>query len=518
MAFSLLDLLQDHPDLGRLRRQRVDATLSNLQREPSNLSVAGACLGHSYDAIEKLVEDGSLPDLLPSDVRQDLCERLRVHDLNPENLLANKDYVAGFLGMQRGVEPKKSDLPNVTQARYPLFPHQRRAVMQLRKVLSRDDRALVHMPTGAGKTRTMMNFVCEELRRHEDGVVLWLASTRELCEQAVLEFSLAWGFLGNREVPIVPAWGGRPWAPGDLRDGLLVSTPQTMHHRKISKGSEYLSAVGERVSLIVFDEAHQAIAPTYSDISEHVAITGTRGTRTPIIGLSATPGRSFEGSKADDLLVRFFHGNKVTLDTGPEGSENPVRYLIDNGYLAEAEFVLLNANGRRDGAEGVSYEIEEESMLHMDPVDYMELVVRAVEQLIASGHERIIVFAAGVSLAEDLAAVLRALGVSADSVHGGTRPEMRAAAIERYRSTRSGARVLVNYGVLTTGFDAPQTSGTVIARPTQSLVLYSQMVGRAIRGEKAGGNKKATVVTVVDPEVPAFGSIASAFGHWEDLW
>ena len=71
---------------------------------------------------------------------------------------------------------------------------------------------------------------------------------------------------------------------------------------------------------------------------------------------------------------------------------------------------------------------------------------------------------------------------------------------------------------MTTGFDAPRTSAVLVARPTKSLVLYSQMVGRAIRGVKAGGNEKAEVVTVVDYQLPGFGSVADAFKNWEDVW
>ena len=78
--------------------------------------------------------------------------------------------------------------------------------------------------------------------------------------------------------------------------------------------------------------------------------------------------------------------------------------------------------------------------------------------------------------------------------------------------------VLVNFGVLTTGFDAPRASAVVIARPTQSLVLYTQMVGRGIRGPKAGGTKECTILTVVDPNLPGFGDVAKAFLNWEDVW
>lgn len=78
--------------------------------------------------------------------------------------------------------------------------------------------------------------------------------------------------------------------------------------------------------------------------------------------------------------------------------------------------------------------------------------------------------------------------------------------------------VICNFGVLTTGFDAPSVSAALIARPTRSLVLYSQMVGRATRGPRAGGNPTAEIVTVVDPELPGFGDLAEAFTNWEDVW
>ena len=56
--------------------------------------------------------------------------------------------------------------------------------------------------------------------------------------------------------------------------------------------------------------------------------------------------------------------------------------------------------------------------------------------------------------------------------------------------------ILTNFGVLTTGFDAPKIDAVVIARPTLSIVLYSQMIGRAIRGEKFGGTAEALILNV----------------------
>ena len=78
--------------------------------------------------------------------------------------------------------------------------------------------------------------------------------------------------------------------------------------------------------------------------------------------------------------------------------------------------------------------------------------------------------------------------------------------------------VLFNYGVLTAGFDEPRTRCVIIGRPTTSLVLYSQMVGRAMRGPRVGGNATAQIITVADTNLPGFGSVTDAFSNWEALW
>ena len=74
-----------------------------------------------------------------------------------------------------------------------LFPHQQAALERVQNYLnSEKPRALLHMPTGSGKTRTAMNYVCEVLNQTPDGLVVWLAFNGELCEQAALEFQKAW--------------------------------------------------------------------------------------------------------------------------------------------------------------------------------------------------------------------------------------------------------------------------------------------------------------------------------------
>ena len=106
--------------------------------------------------------------------------------------------------------------------------------------------------------------------------------------------------------------------------------------------------------------------------------------------------------------------------------------------------------------------------------------------------------------------------MAAAAVTSRTRSANRQKIIKQFRDTDE-IQVLANYGVLTSGFDAPRTNTAVIARPTDSVVLFSQMVGRAARGTKAGGNSECRVITIVD-DLPGFRSIAEAFEYWNNIW
>ncbi|MFC0098366.1 DEAD/DEAH box helicase [Micromonospora marina] len=521
MTYTIFDLLRTSRRTSSFVDERVLRAIGRLvdgghvRQAPSDAVIAAACLGDPISAVRRLAEAGVLPGELPDEQRRDLSARLSLgpNQLDSKAILANPSAVAVFLGLPEVRASAAAQTPTHATPAYGLFPHQRRAVVRARKLLRLGrTRLLLHMPTGSGKTRTTMSMVADYLRENEGRVVLWFASTRELLDQAAREFHKAWSLLGDRPVPIVSAWGGQDADLTDLTDGLIVASLQTVHARRSDPG--FIPALGRRVGLIVFDEAHQAVARTYRSVVEQLSAAGQPVT--PIIGLSATPGRTFLGGRSDEDLAEFFEHMKVELDTAAEGADNPVAYLIRQGYLAEPEFRLLGDLPEDDDPD--SGDDDEPDDIGLDQDDYMQEVLGATLQLVSESHRRIIVFAASVQLAHSLAASLRAVGVLADAVDGTTAPELRDTAIRMYKSPAPIPRVLVNYGVLTTGFDAPQTSAVVIARPTRSLVLYSQMVGRGIRGPKAGGNRKAVVVTVVDPAVPAFGSIAAAFTHWEDLW
>ena len=403
---------------------------------------------------------------------------------------------------------------------YALFPHQRRAYRRVLEHLnSANPRVVLHMPTGAGKTRTALHVIATALRRTEPGIVVWLAYSEELCSQAAAEFEKAWNALGDRSLTLYRYWGNADRLDiADIHDGFMVGGLAKVFERARAD-ADFITRLADRTTLVIIDEAHQAIAQTYSFLLDYLV---ERHERTGLLGLTATPGRTWSDVDRDQELANFFARQKVTLDV--EGFDSPVDYLVEEGYLAEPQFRQIRYTADQTLTEHQREQLASaldvpESILRRLADDEQRnlLVITEVEELLKS-HTRVLVFAATVEHARMLATVLSARGCDAMSVTGSTQADERNRAITRFRNNDPEPRVLTNYGVLTAGFDAPATSAVVIARPTKSLVLHSQMIGRALRGPRAQGTRTAEIVTVVDAELPGFGDMSEAFANWEDVW
>lgn len=402
---------------------------------------------------------------------------------------------------------------------YGLFDHQRQAALDVAQVLTEHPRkVLMHMPTGAGKTRTAMHIVARHINERETATVCWLAQSRELLEQAADEFESCWRHLGGRRIAVVRYWGD-----GTLPETLPETTFLVAGFAKLqalmARDRDAVHAIADRTTLTVVDEAHQAIAPTYR---ETIEILSRKRQGSALLGLSATPGRTWADVGEDAKLSAFFGERKVMLKFA--GGQNPVTYLIENGYLALPNFRTLNAEPGLAMSDGDARMLAQGLDVPQAVLDGLaedakrNLRILCEVDVLASRHARTIVFATTVAHARLLSMVTNARGTCSLVVTGDMPQADRERAIQRFRGDDARAMVMFNFGVLTTGFDAPKTSAAIIARPTRSLVLYSQMVGRAIRGVRAGGNKEAEIVTVVDPSLAGFGDVADAFMNWEDVW
>ena len=481
------------------------------------------------EALRKPATRDRIINLLPLPKARELASRLGIEDSTRlfKNLrMAASDKAVlpllfSFFGVVRDTHAPDDTVADVSRLSpsYGLFPHQRRVAERVCRVLSEPPRKVVlHMPTGAGKTRTAMHIVAGYVRAHEPALVCWLAQNAELLEQAASEFDRAWSCLGNRQVDLLRFWGRRKTDPLSAVDGLIVTSLGKMHAFDNHDPSRMLR-LADRVSLVIIDEAHQAIAPIYASI---LSALYTKRPNNALLGLTATPGRTWSNIAEDQKLSDFFDGLKVMLEV--EGYTDPVTFLIKEGYLARPEFRTLNA---QSGLELSGDDIRELSESVDVPVSVLEQlgantqrnlkIVVGIEDLLTR-HQRVIVFAPSVENARLLTALLTVRGHEAAVVTSHTGAAERERIIRRFRSSNPESMTLCNYGVLTAGFDAPCISAALIARPTRSLVLYSQMVGRATRGPRVGGNTEAEIVTVIDPHLPGFGSIADAFKNWEDVW
>jgi len=407
-----------------------------------------------------------------------------------------------------------SDPDHAVKPQYPLYPHQRQVFQDILRALSTPGRrAIAHLPTGAGKTRIASHVTCRLLNECDTdrALIVWLAATEELCDQAADELSKAWTHLGQRDIQIHRYWGTYALDLRRLSAGFLVTGLAKLRAAAYSDHTVLASLV-PHVAGVIFDEAHQAIANTYQFVTEQLC-----SARPPLLGLTATPGRTASLTEDDYRLADMFNGTKVSID--PKGHDSPVTYLIQNQYLANPRFVPISFDSSTTIAEpatAVDYSKEDLDRLGEDRFRTLKIV--ALAHGAAKRHPRTIVFCPSIESAVECSRLLSLQDVVSDVVTAKTHPEDRRARIAAFKSDSREHMVMFNYGVLTAGFDAPRTRCAIIARPTTSLVLYSQMAGRAMRGPRSGGNRNAEILTVADTNLPGFGSVTGAFTNWEELW
>ncbi|NOX66561.1 MAG: DEAD/DEAH box helicase [Chlorobi bacterium] len=399
---------------------------------------------------------------------------------------------------------------------YPLYDYQVVISNKATTLINGDaiNRALMHLPTGAGKTRTALNVVCEHLRSNQNGLVVWLADSEELCGQALEEFSIAWSKLGNRGIKSYSFFSDSAKSMSGVTDGFLVAGLQRLNSLKKTERSFLFDKLQSKVTLIIFDEAHKALAPTYMTILNELSSNSEE--KAFILGLTATPGRVFSQDENTEnvKLAELFSSTKITMKV--KGYESPVKYLIENEYLAHPNFYPINYEKKIDFDNESSDLTESNLMEKLSTHENRNLsIVRQAIKEYENGST-IIIFACGVDNSRELAATLCCLGYAASSLDSkNDTTESRRAKISEFKNGK--LKIIVNYGVLTAGFDAPKTNVAIIGRPTNSLVLYSQMMGRAMRGKKSGGNLECNIYTVID-DIPEYMNLSNAFEYWDQSW
>lgn len=209
--------------------------------------------------------------------------------------------------------------------------------------------------------------------------------------------------------------------------------------------------------LLIFDEAHHAIAPTYRMIADEYP-------HAKILGFTATPCKPSGGGLGYDVFDAMVCGPTV-----PE--------LIEMGALVQPVVYSVPAEGL-DSLRTTAGDYNQKDLAKWadKSVLYGDLV--ATYRATADGR-KCVVFAVSVELSQRYAREYNEAGIRAEHIDGTTPADERAAIFARFRSGIT--RVLCNVAVATEGVDIPDCSVVQVARPTKSIPLYLQMVGRAMR-------------------------------------
>lgn len=406
------------------------------------------------------------------------------------------------------------------------------------------ERMLIHMPTGTGKTKTSMHIITNYIQfsLHKKGIVIWIAHTTELLEQAYDTFVDVWGHLGNGNINAYKLWGTQSIEDVNSELNGIVFCGLAKLMSIYASNPELFERLKKDCRLVVFDEAHKAAADQTKKIIEKLMLMPSGYENRALLGLSATPGRTTEASYDNNLLTNMFGGKLIYIDSdtlnrinmgqlnalNSVAEKNIIKYFQERKILSKItterltykkEFTEKELRILSSALKDLGYDEKEYTAKHLEVLAENKNRNTAIMQKLRMLHtEKIptIVFACSVEHAKMLSAMLALEEIPNSLVVGEMNPIDRKKAIDKFKDRNSGVDIIINYEVLTTGFDSKNIKCVFITRPTKSIVLYSQMLGRGLRGPLMGGNENCLLIDV-DDNLKSFDN-ETAFSHFNDYW
>ncbi len=419
----------------------------------------------------------------------------------------------------------------------PLYPHQAEALERLE---ARDASTILHLPTGAGKTRIATEFIARLLARQPEAHILWASYPTTLIRQAMVRLA-EYG-------PRLPAgtricWlgsGARSRGALNLLDGIqvsfalrgtLTSLMADIGDRPRKSPLRRLLESG-RPLVIIYDECHQLGALRLQRAWRLIGKKLPHVAQPRVLGLSATPVPRHKRRRA--LLRHTIFPPKAGASEDPRfGWGMDVAHRVHNREL-EALGVLcpINAWQQRSGFFDVPHEllrsisrrrpIEEPAADQTGPDDLLRFSAQFNARIMS--HPDVLRFLAGrlaarlpqlgktlvflpkIQTADALVELLEAHPATAGRVfivhsrlgqeeEGPPRPGVYQQ-LAAFKARGDDPCIMVNVEMLTTGFDDPKIQTIVLARLTYSMNLFWQMIGRGARGPRSGGT---TTCNVIDP-------------------
>ena len=357
-------------------------------------------------------------------------------------------------------------------APFKLRPYQQEAVdATLKHFRKSDESAVIVLPTGAGKS-----LVIAELARLARRKILVLTHVKELVEQNHAKYQ-SYGLVGG----IFSAGLNRK----DNRHQVTFASVQSAAANLEQFKNEY--------SLIIIDECHRVSGEETSQYQRIIEQLREQNTGLKVLGLTATPYRLGMGWIYRYHYRGFVRGSNEEQDKPFVHCINELSliYMINRGYLTKPELVdaavaQYDFSALTQNRFGEYAEKDVNQLLGKH-----QRVTRAIlEQVmeLAVKRQAVMIFAATVDHAKEITGYLPAEHTAL--ITGATDQRERDQLIQRFKLRQ--LKYLVNVSVLTTGFDAPHVDFIVILRPTQSVSLYQQIVGRGLRLDE--GKKDCLVI------------------------
>jgi len=379
-------------------------------------------------------------------------------------------------------------------------------------------RFIIQMPTGSGKTRVAMEIISQYLNDQKSEkpiTIVWLAHQKELCAQAYQCFIEVWSHLKNTNLSLY-----RLWDEGDdaqLQSALLNNSFIIGNFQKIfselNKSPQKYAQIKKNVDLIIIDEAHKAIAPTYKEVINTLASSTTQ-----IVGLTATPGRSLKNDLENKKLSNFFHDTKIEIQ-----GKNIITYLRNEKVLSKAIYEPIITEEKITLSPKQKKYIEEFYELPKDIIDKLSQsnlrnfeILKRIDKIIhEEPNSKILFFALDINHSKFVCAILNTIGINAGHVDGKTSRNRRANLLKDFKMGK--LKVLCNERLMSTGFDAPKTDTIIIAKPTFSIVLYSQIIGRGLRGPAIGGTEYCKIIDVKD-NIQGYSDLDLVYEYFDEYF
>lgn len=382
-----------------------------------------------------------------------------------------------------------------------LYEHQIDAMRNLNEIDRQNKfNSLLVLPTGGGKTLTAAWWLLKNAV-DEGKKILWIAHRHLLLEQAADAFqkNACYNIMIKRSSFKFRIVSGKHDMPINIKsddDVLIISKDSLIRNLDLLK--KWLK--NEKEIYLVIDEAHHSTAKSYRKIVDYVK---KNAANVKLLGLTATPFRT--ATEEAGLLAKIFTDDIVyKID---------LKDLIKREILSRPEFEECNTNIDLGESLGLN-DVKSIEMLDNLPEDIANEIAgnklrnaKIIQQYKDNidKYDQTLVFAVNRIHAFTLKALFEKEGISAGVIVSGTKAEFIGIDISdeenerNINAYRNGViKVLINVNILTEGVDLPKTKTVFLTRPTVSSILMTQMIGRALRGEKAGGTAEAYIVSFID--------------------